>query len=126
MGYLDDFAQMGVIAHMKKFIFLMSISLMLAGCAGTQSYLRILENNGTVTVDLSDDPTYDYKVKIKNAIDFDWSGDNEADRLETIDLMFKETCDHIEVIDQIPIKTGKYNFPRGDAITWVMKVKCND
>lgn len=95
----------------------------LFGCAGTQSHLRILETDGTIRTDISDDASYDYKVFIENRIDFGWDGDNAEDRLRTVNLMFNDTCKDVKVLDQIPIKKGKYLVGR-ESVVWVMKVKC--
>ena len=99
-----------------------SIALV-TGCAGTQTHLRILESGGAIRTDISDDDSYDYKVFIKNTIDFGWDGGREADRIMAVNLMFKNTCRKIEIVDQIPIRKGEYLFGK-EAVTWVMKVKC--
>src|SRR3546814_11831953 len=54
----------------------------LAGCAGTQSYLRALEHDGTIRVDLADDKSYDYKVLIENRVDFGWDGGDRKSGVE--------------------------------------------
>ena len=95
----------------------------LFGCVGTQSYLRLLESNGTVRVDSADDKSYDFKVSVKNLVDFGWNGDNKADRLKTVVMMFGNRCREVSVIDEIPIETGTYLTGKA-SITWVMKVKC--
>lgn len=97
--------------------------MFLYGCAGTHSHLRILESSGDIRTDISDADTYDYKVFIKNTVDFGWDGGNEQDRLKAVNLMFKKTCKKTQVIDQIPIKKGEYLTGK-EAVTWVMKVKC--
>src|SRR3546814_14724198 len=78
----------------------------LAGCAGTQSYLRALEHDGTIRVDLADDKSYDYKVLIENRVDFGWDGGNDEDRLEAVQLMFGERCGDVKVIAETP-KIGR-------------------
>lgn len=97
--------------------------LALGGCAGTQSHIAILEREGTIRTDISDDPAYDYKVFIRNNIDFGWDGGNVEDRLKTVNLMFEDTCNSVKVINQEPIKTGSTVFGH-DMVTWVMKVRC--
>jgi hypothetical protein len=99
------------------------MTLLLTGCAGTQSHLRLLESDGTIRADVSDDPSYDYKIFIRNTKDIGWNGNDESDRISAAKLMFEDSCKSVQVIDQTPLKTGKYLFG-DDAITWIMKVKC--
>ena len=95
----------------------------LFGCVGTQTYLRLLESNGTVRTDIADDKSYDFKVSVKNLVDFGWDGDSKADRLKTVLLMFGNRCREVSVIDEIPVETGTYATGK-PSITWVMRVKC--
>ena len=95
-----------------------------SGCAGTQHYVRVLESDGTVRVDIPDDKSYDYKVLIQNKVDIGWDGGNKDDRLKTVQLMFGDRCRGLKVVDETPIEKGTYLGGRA-AVTWVMKVKCN-
>lgn len=95
-------------------------------CVGTQTHLRLLETDGTIRTDISDNDSYDYKVMIENrTVDIGgvWDGGNREDRLKTINLMFQDSCREVKVIDEIAIKKGKYLIGK-EAITWVMKIKC--
>jgi len=106
-----------------NFTFILILAFFLIGCAGTQSHLRVLEANGAIKVDVSDSKEYDYKVVIKNSVDFGWDGGKEEDRIKTVQMMFKDSCSSVDVIDQTPIKTGTYLTGK-ESVTWVMKVKC--
>jgi hypothetical protein len=98
------------------------MTLLLTSCAGTQSHVHMLESQGFISVDVADDPGYDYKVSMKNAWDFGWNGNNEEDRISAVKLLFEENCQSVEVIDQKPIPRG--SMLGRDLVTWVMKVKC--
>ena len=95
-----------------------------SACAGTQHYVRVLESDGTIRVDIHDDKSYDYKVLIQNKVDIGWDGGNKDDRLKTVQLMFGERCRGLKVVEETPIEKGTYLGGR-TAVTWVMKVKCN-
>lgn len=107
-----------------KMLTIVAITLVfLCGCAGTQSHLRILESGGDIRTDIANDDSYDYKVFIKNTVDFGWDGGNEKDRIKAVNLMFKDSCKQTQIVDQIPIRKGEYLTGK-EAVTWVMKVKC--
>jgi len=107
----------------KLYILLVFVALIMMGCAGTASYIRILEANGDIRTDISDDKSYTYKVSIKNTIDVNWDGGRESDRITAVNTMFKSSCKKIKIIDQIPIRRGSYIHGK-EAVTWVLKVKC--
>lgn len=111
--------------HMKNKLYIVSIFIvfLMLGCAGTQSYIRMLEAGGDIRTDISDDKSYTYKVFIKNTIDINWDGGRESDRIKAVNTMFKSNCKKIKIIDQIPIKRGTYIHGK-EAVTWVLKVNC--
>jgi hypothetical protein len=109
--------------NMLTRLFLSVFVICFCGCAGTQSYLRILESDGTIRTDIADNDSYDYKALIENRIDFGWDGGNREDRLKTVNLMFQDSCREVKVLDETAIKKGQYLTGK-EAITWVMKIKC--
>ena len=106
-----------------KYLFFSVFVICFCGCAGTQSHLGALGSDGTIGVDITDNDSYDYKVLIKNRMDFGWDGGNREDRLKTVNLMFQDSCREVKVIDETAIKIGQYATGK-EAITWVMKIKC--
>ncbi|MFL7015459.1 hypothetical protein AB6D16_009185 [Vibrio cyclitrophicus] len=106
-----------------KRIYIIVMLTLLMGCAGSQTHLRILESGGDIRTELSDTDEYDYKVYIKNTIDFGWDGGDEKDWLNAVQMMFKDSCRSVDVLEQTPIHRGEYGIGK-EAITWVMKVKC--
>jgi hypothetical protein len=107
----------------RSLFFLVGCAALAAGCAGTQSHLRLLESGGAIRVDVADDKSYDYKVLIENRVDFGWDGGDKEDRMKTVQLMFGERCRDVKVLEEVPIEKGTYLTGK-PAVTWVMKVKC--
>lgn len=108
---------------MKQILVIASL-VFFTGCAGTQFFLRQLETSGALRVEPSDDPSaYDYKVTLKNVVDFNFSGDNREDRQKLLESMFKEQCSSVNIVDETKIQTGTYVNDRPTNF-WTMKVKC--
>ena len=95
----------------------------LSACAGTPKHLHMLEDGGTIKMETADDSTYDYKVYIKNTVDFGWDGDDRTDREKYIALLMKDKCKSYQVLGETPFRTGTYAISK-PAITWVIKIKC--
>ncbi|MGB4296022.1 MAG: hypothetical protein GYA72_02615 [Deltaproteobacteria bacterium] len=93
------------------------------GCAVTPDYFRYLESRGTIKIDIVDNDSYDYRVWIDNKVDFTWDGGNREDRLKAVNRIFEAECREVHVIDETPLKRGKYVTGK-EAITWVMKIRC--
>ena len=108
---------------MKIVLLAMLFSIIICGCAGSRAYLSGLENQGIIRTDIADDESYDYKVFIRNLRDIGWDGGNKQDRINAVNLMFKDSCNQVEIVGEIPIKTGRGLTGR-ELITYLMKVKC--
>ena len=112
-----------VITMFLKFCFLSTL-LFLVGCAGTQFFLRSLENSGSLRTEISEDPSYDYKVTVKNVVDFNFNGDAQEDRQKLLESMFHNQCSSVSIIDESKVQTGTYIDGRPTNF-WTMKVKCS-
>jgi hypothetical protein len=55
----------------------------LAGCAGTDTHLRMLENSNALQIEPSQIKDFDYVVRMKNLIDIAYDPDNPETRKET-------------------------------------------
>ncbi len=106
-----------------KTIFALALVLVLGGCAGTQAQVKTLEHNGTIRLETSEDPAFNYKLYVKNYHEIGWEGDNKSDRLETAQLLLVHECKTIQVVDESFVRTGTYGTGR-EAGLWVMKIKC--
>jgi len=111
---------------MKKLLIIMiCCGFVFMSCAGSPRHIGYLTAKGTIRVEPVDDDSYDYKVSIINLTDFSWDGKNEADRIKAVNVIFKDQCKNVEIIDETPIQTGKYAFGN-PAITYILKVKCEE
>jgi hypothetical protein len=95
----------------------------LAGCAGTQSQMRLLENQNALRVEPTSGPGYDYTVVVKNVKDIGYNPDNKADR-ESIALRAIGTqCPSAVIAKEEVIETGAYLLgnPSRD---YFMRIRC--
>lgn len=87
--------------------------------------MKMLHNGGVFREEKSSEVGYDYKVYIKNTTDFGWNGDRRVDREKVVNSLFEDRCNKIEILEDLPLQTGTYPINR-PAITWIMKIKCNE
>lgn len=109
---------------MRNIAFTILLTTLITGCAGTQFFLRQLETSNALRTEPSDSPSYDYKVTVKNVIDFNFDGDKREDRQKLLEDMFLGQCKSVEILDETKIQTGTYGTGRPTNY-WTMKVKCH-
>ena len=109
---------------MKRLLKIALPSLLLVGCAGTQSYSATMAQRGELRMVEPDDRSHDYKFYIAAVRDIGMSTHESADRLMLIRAYLGDACKEPEVIADQFLKAGGSaigGFPHG---TYVIKVKC--
>lgn len=99
------------------------LALALAGCAGSQPHLRLLESDGSIRVAPSESADADFVVSIRNTIDFGYDPDVQEVRHRTALDLLKSQCPTGRVIGETVIDTGAYLTGRASK-TYAIRVKC--
>lgn len=102
----------------------LAATVLVTGCTpGTQGYNRLLESNGDVRVEPSNQPGYDYTVYIKNTVDFGYNPSDKPTRDRVATQMLASQCAGAKVVGETTINTGQYLGGR-QAITYLVQVDC--
>jgi len=98
--------------------------ILLNGCAGTRTQARMLTGDGTIRIEPSDDPAYNYKFSIKTVWDAGMDTNRQEDRLTLIRNLVGDDCDTPKIVDEqfLRLASGPMGGERG---IWVSKVKCS-
>ena len=98
--------------------------VIIAGVFGCKSatHIQILQNQGHIRFEAVENPDYDYIVYIENYPDIGWNGNKKPDRLKAIDILFRENCSEIIIVDEKPFHKGDTGFRK--LTTWIYKIKC--
>jgi hypothetical protein len=107
---------------MKTLITILAV-LSLTGCAGTRIHTSMMENGGALRVDKSDTSDYDYKITMRNSIDFGMDLDLKEDRDTQVKLLLSDGCKTITTVSETYFDQGKYPFGNRRG-TYTIKVKC--
>lgn len=84
-------------------------ALALTACAGTDTHMRMLENDNAISaMPAPADAPYDWVVSLKNKKDFGYNPDNLETRQSTALAYLKETCPSASIVDEATLSTGKY------------------
>lgn len=103
---------------------ILSIAALVAGCAGSQAHLRLLEHDNALSVAPAQSPTYDYVVSIRNLKDIGYDPDDKATRDATALTALKTQCPAGRVVGETAIDTGTYALGN-PARTYAIQVKCS-
>lgn len=95
----------------------------LAGCAGTDTQLRMLENQNALQIEPSQTKDFDYVVRMKNLIDFGYDPDNPETRKETSLRAIRAQCPDARIVGEQVIEKGTYAIGR-PAREYFMQIKC--
>jgi len=95
----------------------------LAGCAGSQTHLRTLEQVNALSVAPAQSPTHDYVVSIRNVKDPGYDPDNKPTRDATALAALKTQCPSGRIVGETVIDTGTYLLGN-PARTYAIQVKC--
>jgi hypothetical protein len=97
----------------------------LAGCTGSQTHLRMLEQGGDVRIDPTGGPGYDSTVFIRNTVDFGYDPDDKATRYRTALQMVETQCPRARVVAEKVAETGTSGIGIGrGSRTYALQIKC--
>lgn len=96
---------------------------MLSGCAGSNTYSRMLEGGGLFRVDEPTGPDHDYRVVMKRGRDFGLDTADPRDRLQLVQSYLGERCQGIRVIRETYLPTGTTAFGI-ETGQWTMHIAC--
>jgi len=99
-------------------------TLFVAGCAGSQTHLRLLEAEGALKVAPASVPGHDFDVSIRNVIDVGYDSDDAATRSRTALQLLESQCPSGAVVGETTINTGAYLLGR-PSNTYVVQIKCD-
>ncbi|MCP1550721.1 MULTISPECIES: hypothetical protein [Methylorubrum] len=110
-------------AEMKYAVAAIVCAAALAGCAGTQSQMRLLENQNALRIEPTSGPGYDYTVVVKNVKDVGYNPDNKADRDDIALRAIAAQCPNAAITKEEAIETGTYLLgnPSRD---YFMRIRC--
>jgi hypothetical protein len=109
---------------MRRLCVVLSLVLGVAGCAGSQAQLRLLESGNALSVQPA--PTgaaYDYVVSLKNVKDFGYDPDDQPTREATALRTLKAQCPNGRVVGETVIETGTYLLGNPSR-TYAIQVAC--
>lgn len=97
--------------------------LALAGCAGSQGHMRLLEQDGALRVSPSANPAANYTVSIRNIADVGYNPDDKAVRDKLALDYLRTQCPSGRIVGETVLETGEYLLGR-PARTYAIDVKC--
>ncbi|MEA2836105.1 MAG: hypothetical protein QOD89_655 [Bradyrhizobium sp.] len=95
----------------------------LAGCAGTDTHLRMLENSNSLQIEPSQVKDFDYVVRMKNLVDIGYNPDNPETRTETALRAMQAQCPGARIVGEQIIEKGTYAIGR-PAREYFIQIKC--
>ncbi|WP_310619699.1 hypothetical protein [Flexibacterium corallicola] len=103
------------------------LSLMfLVGCAGSPTYMRMLERDGTIRIDSHPEAiNYDYVVSIRNIVDIGFNPSNKETREDVALKYVQQQCPSAFIVNEEVIEMGKYLTGR-DARSYKIFIKCGN
>jgi hypothetical protein len=108
---------------MKRVLLVVGAMALLAGCAGTQSQMRLLESSNALRVEPTSGPGYDYTVVVKNVKDIGYNPDIKADRESVALRAIRTQCPAGVIVKEEVVETGTYLLgnPSRD---YFMRIRC--
>ena len=104
------------------FVFVATGSL--ASCAGTDTHLRMMEQQGAYQIEPSQNKAaYDYVVRIKNLVDLGYDPDNPETRNAAALKGLATQCPSARIVGEEVIEKGTYAIGR-PAREYFIQVKC--
>lgn len=95
----------------------------LAGCAGTQTQIRMLEQSGQFRLDATKGPDFDYTAEMRNVWDVDYDFSKKPDRDAAALLAIKAQCPAATIVREDVIRRGEYVTGRPD-LTYQIRMRC--
>lgn len=98
--------------------------LVLAGCAGTDAHLRVLEQSSAYQIEPAQNKAaYDYVVRIKNVVDIGYDPDNPETRADAALRGLKAQCPRGRIVGESIVEKGTYALGK-PAREYFIQVKC--
>lgn len=96
---------------------------LLAGCAGSDTHLRMLENQNAFQIEPSQSKDYDFVIKMKNLLDIGYDPDNPETRKETALRAMRSQCPEATIVGEQIIDKGTYAIGR-PAREYFIQIRC--
>ena len=106
-----------------RFFIIGFLALSIAGCAGTDTQLRMLESQNALQIEPAQSKDYDYVVKMKNLLDIGYDPDNPETRKETALRAMRSQCPQGRIVGEQIIDKGTYAVGR-PAREYFIQIKC--
>lgn len=100
------------------------VALTLAGCAGSQSHLRLLEKDNALSVTPVNAPTHDYVVSVRRVFDFGYDPDDKPTRDRVALQVLSTQCPGARIVGETVINTGEFALGAASR-TYAIQVKCS-
>jgi hypothetical protein len=108
-----------------KIPILITLTLLLSGCAGSRIEAFGWESRGALRVSEPDSNLYNYKIYLKALRDVGFDSSIKSDRLQIISSYLDTSCKNPEIIDEIFLPTGSALIGNYKTGIFVCKVKCD-
>lgn len=109
---------------MTRHCYALAIALAVAGCAGTDTQLRMLEKEGAYQIEPSQNKAaYDYVVRITNLVDVGYNPDNPETRNGAALRGLRTQCPSGRIVGEDVVEKGAYANGR-PAREYFIHVKC--
>ena len=108
----------------NKIVICICFIVIITGVMGCKSatHIAVLQSQGHIRFEAVDEPDFNYRVYIENYPDIGWSGNKKSDRLKAIDILFRDNCSKIIIVEEKPFHKGSTGFRK--LTTWIYKIKC--
>lgn len=100
-----------------------SSAMLVLGCAGSQSHLRLLEKDNALSVTTAQSSLYDFVVSIRNIKDIGYDPDDKPTRDRTALQALNSQCPGARIVGETVINTGTYALGNPSR-TYAIQVKC--
>lgn len=86
----------------------MALAAVCAGCAGSETQMRLLEKDNVLQIEPSQTKDFDYIVRMKNALDIGYDPDNPESRNSMALRAIQSQCPGARIVGEKTIDKGTY------------------
>ena len=100
--------------------------LVVSACESIESNIDQLVRDGSIRIDTSESPNFDFKLHIRNSVFLSgWDGRQAKDRQIAAEHVLGPQCPNMEKVGEDVIKLGNnLIFGGGPALMYISKWKC--
>ena len=100
--------------------------LVVSACESIESNIDQLVRDGSIHIDTSESPDFDFKLHIRNSVFLSgWDGRQAKDRQITAEYLLGPQCPNMKKVSEDVIKLGDaLTFGGGPALEYITKWKC--